>query len=56
MSDGLVHVSDEAHAMLVRYCKQHGLQLKSFVSGLVCNEVRRQREIEAARAMRVVRS
>jgi hypothetical protein len=57
MSNQVVHVSEECHAALIRYCAQNKLQMTSFVSGIIVNEIKRQREIEAAaRAMRVVKS
>jgi hypothetical protein len=42
MGDKLVHLSDEAHAMLHRYLEDQGLKggANAFVSGLIINEVR----------------
>lgn len=40
----VVHVSEDAHAALMDYCKRNNLRAKDFVSGLIANEVKRARE------------
>lgn len=46
-ADKLVEVGDEAHALLKAYCAENGHDMKAFLSGVIVNEVKRQREEQA---------
>jgi hypothetical protein len=48
--NSVIHISDEAHAMLTDYCKRNKIAAASFVSGIVTNEVKRQREEQRRQA------
>lgn len=46
-TDKLVEVGPEAHALLKAYCAEHGHDMRAFLSGVIVNEVKRQREEQA---------